>query len=164
MSLEIAIQNLTAEIIALRQAFVAGTTITQVPQTTGQIVGGINAAAGQQFNQAQAKVQTQQTFTPPVAQVQTQQTFTPPVAQATFAPPPVATAPAVVAAPAPGACPIVDQKTLVEYVMDAYKTLGPQKGAAIQSVLNNCQVQAINECRPEHYAYIHQCVEQLKAS
>ena len=48
--------------------------------------------------------------------------------------------------------------------MDAYKTLGPQKGAQIQGVLNNCQVQSINECRPEHYAYIHQCVEQLKAS
>ena len=77
---------------------------------------------------------------------------------------PVFTPPATVAAPAPGACPIVDQKTLVEYVMDAYKTLGPQKGAAIQGVLNNCQVQSINECRPEHYAYIHQCVEQLKAS
>lgn len=97
------------------------------------------------------------TFAPPVAPVVVAApVFTPPVAQ--FQPP---TAPA---APVPGACPIVDQKSLVEYVMGAYKELGPQKGAAIQGVLNNCQVQSINECRPEHYSYIHQCVEQLKAS
>ena len=88
--------------------------------------------------------------------------FTPPVVQ--FQPPAAAPDAPAPAAPVPGACPIVDQKSLVEYVMAAYKELGPQKGAAIQGVLNNCQVQSINECRPEHYAYIHQCVEQLKAS
>lgn len=141
MSLEIAVQNLTAEIIALRQ----------IIQTSG--IGSAPAAQVAQVAQFQAPAA--QTFAPPAAAAAP--VFTPPAA-AQFTPP------AAVAAPAPGACPIVDQKTLVEYVMDAYKTLGPQKGAAIQGVLNNCQVQSINECRPEHYAYIHQCVEQLKAS
>lgn len=144
MSLEIAVQNLTAEIISLRQ-------LLQSQSQSGNAV------------QAQpAPVATAPAFTPPAAAAVPQ--FVPPVAAPVFTPPAAVAAPAVVAAPAPGACPIVDQKTLVEYVMDAYKTLGPQKGAQIQGVLNNCQVQSINECRPEHYAYIHQCVEQLKAS
>lgn len=138
MSLEIAIQNLTAEVIGLRQFLQA------------QIGTGVQTTAAPVFTPPAAAP----VFTPPAAAAPV---FTPPVAA------PVA-APVVVAAPPPGACPIVDQKSLVEYVMDAYKTLGPQKGASIQAVLNNCQVQSINECRPEHYAYIHQCVEQLKAS
>lgn len=145
MSLEIAVQNLTAEIISLRQLLQSQSSNTIQAQP--------------------APVATVPAFTPPAAAPAVQ--FVPPVATAhAFVPPATAVvaAPPVVPAPAPGACPIVDQKTLVEYVMDAYKTLGPQKGAQIQGVLNNCQVQSINECRPEHYAYIHQCVEQLKAS
>lgn len=142
MSLEIAVQNLTAEIISLRQL--------------------LQSQSGNAVQAQPAPVATVPAFTPPVATPVAQ--FAPPAAAPVFTPPAAVAAPAVVAAPAPGACPIVDQKTLVEYVMDAYKTLGPQRGAAIQGVLNNCQVQSINECRPEHYAYIHQCVEQLKAS
>lgn len=143
MSLEIAVQNLTAEIISLRQL--------------------LQSQSGNSVQAQPAPVATAvPAFTPPTAAPVPQ--FVSPVAAPVFTPPAAVTVPAVVAAPAPGACPIVDQKTLVEYVMDAYKTLGPQKGAQIQGVLNNCQVQSINECRPEHYAYIHQCVEQLKAS
>ena len=143
MSLEIAVQNLTAEIISLRQL--------------------LQSRSGNVAQAQPAPAAAVPAFTPPAAAPVAQ--FVPPVAAAApvFTPPAVV-APAAVAAPAPGACPIVDQKTLVEYVMSAYKDLGPQKGAQIQGVLNNCQVQSINECRPEHYAYIHQCVEQLKAS
>lgn len=142
MSLEIAVQNLTTEIITLRQL--------------------LQSQSGNAVQVQPAPVATVPAFTPPVATPVAQ--FAPPVAAPVFTPPAVVVAPVVVPAPAPGACPIVDQKTLVEYVMSAYKDLGPQKGAQIQGVLNNCQVQSINECRPEHYAYIHQCVEQLKAS
>lgn len=129
MSLELAVQNLTTEIITLRQILQAQSSNAQTPVAPAVVAAPV--------------------FTPPVTQ---------------FSPPPVQAAPPVVQAPVPGACPIVDQKSLVEYVMAAYKELGPQKGAAIQGVLNNCQVQSINECRPEHYAYVHQCVEQLKVS
>lgn len=153
MSLEIAVQNLTAEIIALRQIIQAGGVgnAQSAPAATVPAAASVFTppATAAQFQPPAAAV-----FTPPAQQVQQAQQ----AQQAQYQPL------AAVAAPAPGACPIVDQKTLVEYVMDAYKTLGPQKGAAIQGVLNNCQVQSINECRPEHYAYIHQCVEQLKAS
>lgn len=144
MSLELAVQNLTAEIITLRQILQAQASNAQTPVAPAAAVPAAPAPA----------------FAPPVAPaVVAAPVFTPPVVQ--FQPP---AAPAPVAPAAPAGCPIVDQKSLVEYVMGAYKELGPQKGAAIQGVLNNCQVQSINECRPEHYAYIHQCVEQLKAS
>lgn len=147
MSLELAVQNLTAEIITLRQILQAQATNVQTPVAPATTAYAAPAPA----------------FAAPVAApVVAAPVFTPPVAQ--FQPPVAAPAPVAPAAPVPGACPIVDQKSMVEYVMAAYKELGPQKGAAIQGVLNNCQVQSINECRPEHYAYIHQCIEQLKAS
>jgi hypothetical protein len=93
-----------------------------------------------------------------------------PVVQA--APAPVAAAPAMPApplfvapAPAPAAsgAPFSDGKGLIDYVMGAYKALGPQKGALIQGVLTSMGYQNINDVKPEHYAALHTGVEALKA-
>ena len=100
------------------------------------------------------------------------------------APAPVAVAPAPVAAPvpvappvvampapptftapspaAPAAAPFSDAKGLMDYVMSAYKALGPQKGASIQQVLTGLGVSTINEVKPEQYAALFAGVEALK--
>jgi hypothetical protein len=86
-------------------------------------------------------------------------------------PAPVAAAPAMPApptfvtpAPAPAAigAPFSDPKGLIDYVMGAYKALGPQKGALIQGVLTGLGYQNINDVKPEHYAALHTGVEALK--
>jgi hypothetical protein len=86
-------------------------------------------------------------------------------------PAPVAAAPAMPAppsfvapAPAPAAtgAPFSDPKGLIDYVMGAYKALGPQKGALIQGVLTGLGYQNINDVKPEHYAALHTGVEGLK--
>jgi hypothetical protein len=51
---------------------------------------------------------------------------------------------------------------LIDYVMGAYKALGPQKGAQIQGVLTGMGYQNINDVKPEHYAALHNGVEALK--
>ena len=87
------------------------------------------------------------------------------------APAPVAAAPAMPApptfvnpAPAPAAtgAPFSEPKGLIDYVMGAYKALGPQKGAMIQGVLTGLGYQNINDVKPEHYAALHTGVESLK--
>lgn len=68
--------------------------------------------------------------------------------------------------PAPAAArtaPFNTPKGLIEYVMDAYTTLGPQKGAEIQGILTGLGYQNINEVKPEHYPDIVASVEALKA-
>lgn len=79
------------------------------------------------------------------------------------APAPVA-APVVapVAAPA-GAVPFTDNKGLVAYMMDSYRTLGPIKGAEIQGVLSSVGKTNINEITPDLYATVYTAVEALKA-
>ena len=82
------------------------------------------------------------------------------------APAPVAPAPAPVVQAAPVAAatgaPFSDPKGLIDYVMGAYKALGPQKGAMIQGVLTGLGYQNINDVKPEHYAALHTGVEALK--
>jgi hypothetical protein len=58
--------------------------------------------------------------------------------------------------------PFTDGKGLIDYVMGAYKALGPQKGALIQGVLTGLGYQNINDVKPEHYAALHTGVEALK--
>lgn len=70
-------------------------------------------------------------------------------------------APAPVAAVAAGA-PFNDPKSLLEYVMGAYKALGAEKGQLIQGVLTQLGYQNINDVKPEHYAQLHAGVEALK--
>ena len=84
-----------------------------------------------------------------------------PVAPAMPAPPSFI---APVAAPAPAGAPFADGKGLIDYVMGAYKAMGPQKGAMIQNVLTGLGYQNINDVKPEHYAALYAGVEQLKAA
>jgi hypothetical protein len=85
-----------------------------------------------------------------------------PVAAAPAMPaPPSFVAPATVTVSATGA-PFTDGKGLIDYVMGAYKALGPQKGALIQGVLTGLGYQNINDVKPEHYAALHTGVEALK--
>jgi hypothetical protein len=77
--------------------------------------------------------------------------------------PPSFIAPAPVAAPAATGAPFSDPKGLIDYVMGAYKALGPQKGAMIQNVLVNLGYQNINDVKPEHYGQLFAGVEALKA-
>ena len=66
------------------------------------------------------------------------------------------------AAPAPTGAPFSDPKGLIDYVMSAYKALGPQKGAEIQKVLTSLGYGNINDVKPEHYGALHAGVEALK--
>ena len=79
--------------------------------------------------------------------------------------PPSFVAPAPVTAPVPqatGGAPFTDGKGLIDYVMGAYKALGPQKGAQIQNVLVGLGYQNINDVKPEHYGALFAGVEALK--
>jgi hypothetical protein len=75
-----------------------------------------------------------------------------------FAPP----APVAPAATLPKA-PFTDQKSLIDYVMSSYKTLGVAKGAQIQQVLVSLGYQNINDVKPENYDALFAGVEALKA-
>jgi hypothetical protein len=84
-----------------------------------------------------------------------------PVAAAPAMPaPPTFAAP--VAAPVATGAPFTDGKGLIDYVMGAYKALGPQKGAQIQGVLTGMGYQNINDVKPEHYGQLFAGVEGLK--
>ena len=72
--------------------------------------------------------------------------------------------PPVAAAPAPTGVPFNDGKGLMAYVMASYQTLGPQKGAQIQTVLTGLGVQNINDVKPEQYAALYNGIEQLKGA
>jgi hypothetical protein len=87
----------------------------------------------------------------------------------TFAAIPAAVAPAsVVAAPvapvtaSPSSAPFSNDKGLIDYVMNAYKALGPQKGAQIQGVLTGMGYANINDVKPEMYGALYAGVEALK--
>ncbi len=87
------------------------------------------------------------------------QTFTAP------APAPVMPAPPSFVAPAsaaPAGAPFSDPKGLIDYVMTSYRTLGPQKGAQIQTVLTSMGYGNINDVKPEHYGQLYAGVEALK--
>ena len=76
--------------------------------------------------------------------------------------PPVFVAPAPVAAPVAAGAPFSDPKGLIDYVMSAYKALGPQKGAGIQGVLTQLGYQNINDVNPAHYGALFSGIEALK--
>ena len=85
--------------------------------------------------------------------------------------PPVSVAPAPVAANPtpvpvqpviPTGCPFNDAKGLIAYVMDAYKNMGPTKGAMIQDVLTKIGVNNINDVQPKDYQVLWSGIEELK--
>lgn len=59
-------------------------------------------------------------------------------------------------------CPITDGKSLIDYVMTAYKEMGAEKGAKIQGVLVEMGLSNVNEVRPTEYATFYAKVEALK--
>ena len=85
-----------------------------------------------------------------------------PVPAPVMPPPPVFVAPPPPAPAAPAAAPFSDQKGLIDFVMGAYKALGPQKGAQIQNVLIGMGCTNINDVKPEQYGALYAAVEALK--
>lgn len=76
--------------------------------------------------------------------------------------PPTFVAPVSTAAPVISNAPFTDGKGLIEYVMNSYKALGPQKGAQIQNVLTGLGYQNINDIQKEDYGQLYAGVEALK--
>ena len=72
--------------------------------------------------------------------------------------------PAKVEAAPVATCPITNGKELMDFVMSAFKAMGPEKGARIQEVLQSIGCAAINEVRPDQYAALHAGIEALKAA
>lgn len=58
--------------------------------------------------------------------------------------------------------PFNDSKGLIDYVMGAYKAMGPAKGAGIQGVLTKLGFANINDVTPAHYQALYDGVEALK--
>jgi hypothetical protein len=85
-----------------------------------------------------------------------------PVPAPVMPPPPVFVAPPPPAPAALAAAPFSDQKGLIDFVMGAYKALGPQKGAQIQNVLIGIGCTNINDVKPEQYGALYAAVEALK--
>ena len=139
MSLEAKIEALTQAVIAL----------------TAKLESTNVAPAAPVVNPAPAPTVTVTAAAPVAPPV----TVTAPAAPAMPEPPTFQPAPA---APAPTGAPFSDPKGLIDYVMSAYKALGPQKGAQIQTVLTGLGYGNINDVKPEHYGALHAGVEALK--
>ena len=138
MSLESKIEALTAAVIALTNK-----------------IEGMNVPVTAHVAQLAAPVAVPEPqVMPPVVVVPAPAPVMP--AAPSFQPPVAAPA-----APTAGA-PFSDPKGLIDYVMSAYKALGPQKGAQIQSVLTGLGYANINDVKPEHYGALHAGVEALK--
>ena len=138
MSLELKIEALTAAVTALTAQLQAGNVAAPAPvaPTPAPVVQAAPAPVAA-----------------PVVEA--------PVAAAPAMPaPPTFAAPA--AAPVSAGAPFSDPKGLIDYVMGAYKALGPQRGALIQGVLTGLGYQNINDVKPEHYGQLHAGVEALK--
>ena len=136
MSLETEIKNLTAAVVALTAKLESGNVAPVAPV--------VQAPAP-----AAAVTVTIPEPTPVVAApvMPAAPSFQPPVAAS---------------AAAPTGAPFSDPKGLIDYVMGAYKALGPQKGAQIQGVLTGLGYANINDVKPEHYAQLFAGIEALK--
>lgn len=140
--------SLEAKIEALTQAVVALTAKLE----------SANVAAPAPVAQAPAPVVAPAPAPAPVAAP------APVVAAPAMPAPPAFVAPAAAAAPVASGAPFTDGKGLIDYVMGAYKAMGPQKGAQIQGVLTGLGYQNINDVKPEHYGALFAGVEALKAA
>ena len=147
MSLETEFSRIATALETIAQALSAGATSVTKP---AKVVNAPNAAPT------------------PIAPVPVQTVAAPvtPVAASPSSPAPVMP---MFAAPAPVmqspvGVPFADAKALMAYVMDAYKTMGPIKGAQIQNVLSGLGVQNINDVKVEQYAAFHAGVEALKVA
>jgi hypothetical protein len=147
MSIEAKIEALTAAVVAL----------------TAKLESA-NVAPAAPVAQAPAPVVQAAPLVQPVAAAPASVTPTNPAlsqpAAVAMPEPPAFAAPAP--APAATGAPFTDGKGLIDYVMGAYKALGPQKGSMIQGVLTNLGYQNINDVKPEHYGQLFAGVEALK--
>lgn len=139
MSIEKTISDLTAAVTALTAAINA---------KSGAVVGAGTVTVPQTPAPAPAPVAQAPVFQAPAAQMPAPPSFAAP-----------APAPVVPQAPA---VPFSDGQGLISYVMDAYKSMGPTKGAGIQGVLTSIGVANINDVKPEQYATLYAGVEALK--
>lgn len=135
MSIEKTISDLTAAVTALTAAINA---------KSGAVVGAGTATVPQTPAPAPAPV------------------FQAPAAPAMPAPPSFAAPAPAAPAPVPAGAPFSDGQGLIAYVMDAYKSMGPTKGAGIQGVLTSIGVANINDVKPEQYGTLYAGVEALK--
>lgn len=145
MSLEQKIEALTAALVANTAALLAS---QQAVQVVPQAVAPAPVAAAPAFVPAAVGA------FPNVAPLEQ------PAPAAAMPPLPSFAAPV---APAPAAVPFNDGKGLIEFVMNAYKELGPDKGAQIQNVLVSLGVQNVNDVKPEQYPAFYSGVQALKA-
>ena len=144
MSLELKIEALTAAVIALTAKLESSNVSAPAPV----------APAPAPVVQA-APVPVAAPIAAPV--MPAPPSFTPAAMAPAMNPLPTATATSTTSS-----APFSDGKGLIDYVMGAYKALGPQKGAMIQNVLTGMGYQNINDVKPEHYAALHTGVEALK--
>ena len=142
--------------------------IQELTETVSRLIDALNAHQTTIVAPTPAPVQVAAPVAP--APVVTAPAPAPVAAAPVAAPAPVAAMPAPpsfvapAAAPAPTGAPFSDNKGLIDYVMGAYKAMGPQKGASIQNVLTQLGYQNINDVKPEHFAALYQGVEALKAA
>lgn len=142
--------------------------IQELTETVSRLIDALNAHQTTIVAPAAAPVQVAASVAP--APVVSAPAPAPVAAAPVAAPAPAAAMPAPpsfvapAAAPAPTGAPFSDNKGLIDYVMGAYKAMGPQKGAAIQNVLTQLGYQNINDVKPEHFAALYQGVEALKAA
>ena len=145
MSLELKIEALTAAVIALTERMGSVPAVAWVPAPVAAPVAV----------QAPAPVAA-----PAMPAMPAPPTFA--AIPAAVAPAPVVAAPVAPAVASPSSAPFSDGKGLIDYVMNAYKALGPQKGAQIQGVLTGMGYANINDVKPEMYGALYAGVEALK--
>jgi pyruvate dehydrogenase E2 component (dihydrolipoamide acetyltransferase) len=149
MSLEQKIEALTAAVIALTAKLESSNVAAPAPVAPAP-------APVVQAAPAPAAVYVSAVDTPaPV--MPAPPSFTPAAVAPAMNPSPTATATSTTSS-----APFSDGKGLIDYVMGAYKALGPQKGAQIQGVLTGMGYQNINDVKPEHYGTLFAGVEALK--
>jgi len=102
---------------------------------------------------------------PSSALVVQQPVLTPPPAPAPVVAAPVVAAPVVaapvVAAPVVAAAPFTTPNEMIAWVTTKWRTLGPVKGAEIQTVVQSLGFENINELTPDKYAELYAKVEAL---
>jgi hypothetical protein len=143
MSLELKIEALTAAVIALTAKLESTSVVPAAPVAQPLAAASAPVAA-------------------PVAAPALVAAFATVAAAPAMPAPPSFAAPAPAAAPVATGAPFADGKGLIDYVMNAYKALGPQKGALIQNVLTGLGYANINDVKPEHYGNLFSGIEALK--
>lgn len=153
MSLEAQLQELTAAIKGLTEAVKGGAESVTAEPSTGR--GRKKVVSPEAAPAAPVTVA-------PIASPVAPPAFVPPAPPAPPAMPPIPSFAAPVA-PQQGV-PFTDGASLLKWVMEQYKALGPVKGAQIQKVINDLGYSNVNDIKPAHYADFHARVVALATS